>query len=210
MSTVVKCQCPSASEGESDIECILVRWVKGVNLAAAAAAVKASIDQMQQCSGSSRPMRVGWNCRSGQWRSSSGLSRSNTANYVKKLSLIKGENLDIAGLNSEGRECFVGLLLQKPSQVYTRLVVNVFFNLSLIVRIYSAFYEHVIIVCKLNSVKSTPPLSTPAISASACITQWHHGADTWLIGRRIHALQAAAAAHAESCKKRAPHSHPSQ
>jgi len=58
LSTVVKCQCPSASEGESDIECILVRWVKGVNLAAAAAAaaaVKASIDQMQQCSGSSRP-----------------------------------------------------------------------------------------------------------------------------------------------------------
>jgi len=54
LSTVVKCQCPSASEGESDIECILVRWVKGVNLAAAAA-VKASIDQMQQCSGSSRP-----------------------------------------------------------------------------------------------------------------------------------------------------------
>jgi len=55
LSTVVKCQCPSASEGESDIECILVRWVKGVNLAAAAAAVKASIDQMQQFSGSSRP-----------------------------------------------------------------------------------------------------------------------------------------------------------
>jgi len=55
LSTVVKCQCPSASEGESDIECILVRWVKGVNLAAAAAAVKASIYQMQQCSGSSRP-----------------------------------------------------------------------------------------------------------------------------------------------------------
>jgi len=57
LSTVVKCQCPSASEGESDIECILVRWVKGVNLAAAAvAAVKASIDQKQQCSGSSRPI----------------------------------------------------------------------------------------------------------------------------------------------------------
>jgi len=59
LSTVVKCQCPPASEGESDIECILVRWVKGVNLAAAAAAaaaaVKASIDQKQQFSGSSRP-----------------------------------------------------------------------------------------------------------------------------------------------------------
>ena len=39
------------------------------------------------------------------------------------------------------------VLLQKPSQVHTRLVVNVFFNLIIVT--FCAFYEYVIIVCKL-------------------------------------------------------------